>query len=127
MPSSYQSSGHEVLIVFSVVLSSVSKASITLKLKNQYIKDVTLNKSIEVLERQISSCMYCFRINVTKALVPKNGSSSVFTETNTPLLALGTAGAATLLAGKIINCTNVFYYQLFNWQIILSIVVMYAF
>ena len=120
MPSSYQSSGHEVFIVFSVVLSPVSKASITLKLKNQYIKDVTLNKSIEVLERQMSSCMYCFRINVTKALVPKNGSSSVFTETNTPLLALGTAGAATLLAGKIINCTNVFYYQLFK------IVVMHA-
>ena len=67
---------------------------------NNFIKDVTLNKTIEVFERQVTPCTYCFRINVTKLVLAQNDSSEVVAEPNLPLIALGTAGAATLAAGK---------------------------
>ena len=105
--------------MFSVVLSPVAETSIILKTKNQYIKDVTLNKSIDVFERQVPSCFYCFRISVTKLSPTQNASAAEwfqvewfpewFPEINTPLLAFGSAGVATLLAGKIRNFTHIAY------------------
>ena len=74
---------------------------------NHYVNEVTLNKSIEVFESKLSSCVRCFRIKIstlpniiTKEQTQNNMSSELTTETSTPLLVLGTAGAATFFASK---------------------------
>ena len=103
-PTPFESTGNELMIGFAVVLTRTNVDGVRDKLTSDgqilhHMKDVTLNKSIEVSDRQVRSCMFCFRIGIS-ILEPSQPISEHSTTTPSPLLVLGTAGAATVLVGK---------------------------
>ena len=81
------------------------------KEENNYIDDITINKTIEVFERQIkSSCTFCFRINIS--VLDEEGQEEILSAEDLnnvnvllgdvrqqaqPVL-MGAAGFATVLA-----------------------------
>ena len=81
---------------------------------NHYIKDLTINKSIEVFEAKAAACMFCFRIKVSfvnpsTKVSNQPAGNSIFSHANTvdwsetenfDSLLLSTAGAASIFAGK---------------------------
>ena len=104
-PAPYESSGNELTIAFVADLTSERSSLNRQNQENKYVQDITLNKTIEVFERQAPSCMHCFRIKVSK-----DDSMVDSTMPSSPLLILGTAGAATLLAGKKLCHRNILDY-----------------
>ena len=101
-PDPYESSGNELTIAFAVALTSERSSLNRHNQTNAYVHDVTLNKTIEVFERQASSCnMHCFHIRVGSVANEsiQNDSTEGYILQSSPLSILGTAGAATVLAG----------------------------
>ena len=119
LPPSYESSGNELTISFAVVLNRERFSTQKLPNKkinvNYYVKDLTINKSIEVFEAKTVSCMYCFRIKVSFLSPVQKLSTHQPIETlssdinavdwseteDIDTLLLGTASAATMFAGII--------------------------
>ena len=118
IPPSYESSGNEITISFAVVLFpgrfSYNPFINKKKASNHFIKDLTINKSIEVFESKTASCSYCFRIKVSflnpkQKFTTQNSINSIFSNENTSdmseaenldVLLFQTANAASFFAGK---------------------------
>ena len=119
IPLPYKSSGNELIISFAAVVG-IKRFSIKDKEENNYIDDITINKTIEVFERQIrSSCTFCFRINISvldeeeheEITSAENQNNELLGDVNNVLLGdvrqqaqpvlIGAAGIATALASKL--------------------------
>ena len=99
------------MISFAAVIG-IKRFSTKDKEENNYIDDITINKTIEVFERQIkSSCTFCFRINIsvldeeepeeiTSAENQNNVLLGDVRQQAHPVL-MGAAGVATVLASKL--------------------------
>ena len=114
IPLPYKSSGNELLISFAAVIG-IKRFSTKDKEENNYIDDITINKTIEVFERQIkSSCTFCFRINIS--VLDEEGQEEILSAEDLnnvnvllgdvrqqaqPVL-MGAAGVATVLASKLV-------------------------
>ena len=114
LPLPYKSSGNELLISFAAVIG-IKRFSTKDKEENNYIDDITINKTIEVFERQIrSSCTFCFRINIS--VLDEEGQEEILSAEDLnnvnvllgdvrqqaqPVL-MGAAGVATVLASKLV-------------------------
>ena len=111
IPLPYKSSGNELLISFAAVIG-IKRFSTKDKEENNYIDDITINKTIEVFERQLkSSCTFCFRINIsvldeeepeeiTSAENQNNVLLGDVRQQAQPVL-MGAAGVATVLASML--------------------------
>ena len=125
IPPSYESSGNEITISFAVVLFpgrfSYNPFINKKKVSNHFIKDLTINKSIEVFESKTASCSYCFRIKVNflnpnQKLTTQNSINSIFSNENTSdtseaenldVLLFQTASAASFFAGKCLSTKTI--------------------
>ena len=99
------------MISFAVVIG-IKRFSTKDKEENNYIDDITINKTIEVFERQIkSSCTFCFRINVSVLDEEVQEETATAENQNNVLLGdvrqqaqpvlMGAAGVATVLASML--------------------------
>ena len=122
LPSAYESLGNELIISFAVVLNrrrfSSNELNDSKTDANHYIKDLTINKSINVFEAKAASCMYCFRIKVSvlspaQKITTQQSINSISSDANIidwsdaenfDSFLLRTAGAATIFAGEGLNC-----------------------
>ena len=115
LPSAYESYGNELIISFAVVLNRrrFSTNELNDSDANHYIRDLTINKSINVFEAKAASCMYCFRIKVNvlspaQKITNQHSINSISSDANIvdwsdgenfDSFLLRTAGAATIFAG----------------------------
>ena len=117
-PPAYESLGNELIISFAVVLNrrrfSTNVLNDSKSDANLYIRDLTINKSINVFEAKAVSCMYCFRIKVTvlspaQKITNEQSINSISSDANIidwsdgesfDSFLLRTAGAATIFAGE---------------------------
>ena len=118
IPLPYKSSGNELIISFAAVVG-IKRFSTKDKEENNYIDDITINKTIEVFERQIkSSCTFCFQINISvldeeelEGITSAEFQNNVSLGQNNVILGdvrqqaqpvlMGAAGIATALASKL--------------------------
>ena len=118
LPPAYESLGNELIISFAVVLNrrrfSTNVLNDSKSDANLYIRDLTINKSINVFEAKAVSCMYCFRIKVTvlspaQKITNEQSINSISSDANIidwsdgesfDSFLLRTAGAATIFAGE---------------------------
>ena len=122
LPLAYESLGNELIISFAVVLNrrrfSNNDLNDSKSDANHYIKDLTINKSINVYEARAASCRYCFRIKVSvlspaQKITNQQSINSISSDANIidwsdgenfDSFLLRTAGAATIFAGEGPNC-----------------------